>query len=243
MQGLESAKMTMELPLILEQEAAHREFVRLVQACVNPSMVLKRLNFERVLAIRSPTDNMVLRVVDSATNTHCVVHTIRCASVDEADHVVLVARQLQHHRPPHTLHVLHVFQYTYQQFANNGNLNECWPIVSAALAALHSQSICHWNLNARNLYRSSDVTRGGDARDRRQQLRLGGFLVFKQPFRHDDVSKGPLHPSLAPPEVSTARNGAAVLNEKTDMWMLGCLLYSLLTGVHWSISGDQRVEF
>ncbi|ETW06228.1 serine/threonine protein kinase [Aphanomyces invadans] len=268
-EGLESAKMTMELPLILEQEAAHREFVRLVQACVNPSMVLKRLNFERVLAIRSPTDNMVLRVVDSATNTHCVVHTIRCASVDEADHVVLVARQLQHHRPPHTLHVLHVFQYTYQQFANNGNLNECWPIVfvvtedcmegghwlppsprpplptadvlhilhavSAALAALHSQSICHWNLNARNLYRSSDVTRGGDARDRRQQLRLGGFLVFKQPFRHDDVSKGPLHPSLAPPEVSTARNGAAVLNEKTDMWMLGCLLYSLLTGVHWKV--------
>ncbi|RHY15630.1 hypothetical protein DYB25_010114 [Aphanomyces astaci] len=217
---VERAKVAMETPLILEQDAAHREFVRLLQKCLDPSIMLKRLNFERVLAVRSPTDNMVLRMVDSATNMHCIVHTIRCASVDEADNVVMLARQLHHHRPPHTVEVLHVFQYMYQQFATHGNLNECWPVVFVVTEDC---------MEGGSVYAIDDA-----AGERRQQLKLGGVLAFKQPFTQDDLSKLPsiVHPSLVPPELtSTSRyTSRMMLNEKTDMWMLGCLLYSLVTG-------------
>ncbi|CAK4897136.1 unnamed protein product [Aphanomyces euteiches] len=264
----EAATIAMEKPLIREQEAAHTELARLVRACIEPSMYIRRLQFQQLLAVRSPTDNMVLRVLESGeTHETCILTTMRCATREQAAAIVEFAKRLENGALPHVVGVKHAFSYMYQHFSTGGNLNECWPIVfvvtkdcerafqtplksltptevldiictvSAALSALHSQGFVHLNVNPGNLYRAKDTG----------ELQLGGFLAFKHPYTPAELNQSQtiallLPPTVLPPEFAQGSSTAAAINDKTDMWALGCLLYSLLTGTTHQILKDKPLS-
>ncbi|KAG9402810.1 hypothetical protein AC1031_006357 [Aphanomyces cochlioides] len=264
----EAATIAVERPLIREQEAAHTELARLVRACIEPSMYIRRLQFQQLLAVRAPTDNMVLRVVESGeTHETCILTTMRCSTLDQAAAIVACAKRLEKGAFPHVVAVKHAFSYMYQHFSTGGNLNECWPIVfvvtkdceralqiplrsltpgevldiictvSAALSALHSQGFVHLNVNRGNLYRAKDTG----------ELQLGGFLAFKHPYTPADLNQSQkiallLPPTVLPPEFAQVGSTAAAISDKTDMWALGCLLYSLLTGTTHQVLNDKPLS-
>ncbi len=124
------------------QQAAHTEYLRLLQNCIAPSNYLRKLRFDRALSNRQRSDTdqvlMILRMLDSASDTYCILYILQCSNQNDADFVVNQAQALQalqecqssEARTCHALvQVQHVFSYTYQHFSTNGNLNECWPLV------------------------------------------------------------------------------------------------------------------
>ncbi|KDO32718.1 serine/threonine protein kinase [Saprolegnia parasitica CBS 223.65] len=249
---MENIKVSIEAPLAHIQESGHKEFLRLSHACTLPSIFLQRLHYDRLLAARPTTGQLVLRMFDSATSTYCVLYIASCTTSREAAFLVETAQCMQARLSETNLvAVHHAFSCVYQQFAAmNGNLNECWPVTFVALqdcilgeyltsapsplpqadvlSIMTTVAAALTSLHSQGILHLN-LTPSNLYRTRDDQLKVGGLLLFKTPYSESDVAAGMhrmahlLAPAIVPP------NDDAV-SEKTDMWALGCLLYYLMTG-------------
>ncbi|EQC32545.1 serine/threonine protein kinase [Saprolegnia diclina VS20] len=249
---MENLKVSIEAPLAHIQESGHKEFQRLSHACTLPSIFLQRLHYDRLLAARPTTGQLVLRMYDSATSAYCVLYIASSTTSREAAFVVETAQRMQARLSETNLvAVHHAFSCVYQQFAAmNGNLNECWPVTFVALddcilgeyltsapsplpqadvlSIMTTVAAALASLHSQGILHLN-LTPSNLYRTRDHQLKVGGLLLFKTPYSESDVAAGMrrmahlLSPVIVPPEDDA-------VSEKTDMWALGCLLYYLVTG-------------
>lgn len=84
-----------------------------------------------------------------------------------------------------------------------------------ALAYLHKRHVIHRDIKLQNIF----LTKEG-------VIKLGDFGVSKKLENTDDLAKSSLGtPYYISPEICQGR----AYNNKSDVWMLGCVLYELCT--------------